>query len=79
VKFHDPNGIVVDISANGWGGAHKEVVPAGQVKAVSKGAGKARAKSVAPKRAAAHARPRAQIAGAKRRAKVAKPKRRKAR
>jgi len=79
VKFHDPNGIVVDISANGWGGAHKEVVPAGQVKAVSKGAGNARSKSDAPKRAAAHARPRAQIAGAKRRAKVAKPKRRKAR
>jgi catechol 2,3-dioxygenase-like lactoylglutathione lyase family enzyme len=28
VKFHDPNGIVVDVSANGWGGAQKDVVPA---------------------------------------------------
>jgi len=28
VKFHDPNGVVVDISANGWGGAVKEVVSA---------------------------------------------------
>jgi methylmalonyl-CoA/ethylmalonyl-CoA epimerase len=23
VKFHDPNGVVVDITANGWGGAAK--------------------------------------------------------
>lgn len=28
VKFHDPNGIVVDVSAHGWGGALKDVVPA---------------------------------------------------
>jgi methylmalonyl-CoA/ethylmalonyl-CoA epimerase len=27
VKFHDPNGIVVDVSAHGWGGAYKDVVP----------------------------------------------------
>ncbi len=26
MKFHDPNGIVVDITANGWGGAAKDVV-----------------------------------------------------
>lgn len=79
VKFHDPNGIVIDISANGWGGAHKNVVPAAKVKAV----GKPRAKAAKPARAAAHARPRAQIAGAKRgkaaRGKTAGAKRRKAR
>ena len=28
VKFHDPNGVVVDITANGWGGAAKDVVAA---------------------------------------------------
>lgn len=76
VKFHDPNGIVVDISANGWGGAQKEVVAAPKIKAV----GKPRAKAAKPARAAAHARPRAQISSAKRRSKAApKAKRRKAR
>jgi catechol 2,3-dioxygenase-like lactoylglutathione lyase family enzyme len=25
IKYHDPNGIVVDITANGWGGAVKDV------------------------------------------------------
>lgn len=28
VKFRDPNGVVVDITANGWGGAAKDVVAA---------------------------------------------------
>jgi catechol 2,3-dioxygenase-like lactoylglutathione lyase family enzyme len=75
VKFHDPNGIVIDISANGWGGATKNVVPAGQVKAIAK---KAKAK---PKlRAAAHARTQARVSSTKRRSKgkPAKAKRRKA-
>ncbi len=75
VKFHDPDGIVIDISANGWGGAVKEVVPAAAVKA--KAARKPRAKARPQLRAAAHARPRAQIS--KRRAKPTKAKRRKAR
>jgi catechol 2,3-dioxygenase-like lactoylglutathione lyase family enzyme len=26
VKYHDPNGVVVDITENGWGGAAKDVV-----------------------------------------------------
>jgi catechol 2,3-dioxygenase-like lactoylglutathione lyase family enzyme len=26
VKYHDPNGVVVDITENGWGGAVKDVV-----------------------------------------------------
>ena len=26
VKYRDPNGVVVDITANGWGGAAKDVV-----------------------------------------------------
>jgi methylmalonyl-CoA/ethylmalonyl-CoA epimerase len=26
IKYHDPNGVVVDITANGWGGAAKDVV-----------------------------------------------------
>lgn len=25
VKFHDPNGVVVDLTANGWSGASKDV------------------------------------------------------
>ena len=29
VKYRDPNGVVVDITENGWGGAAKEVVAAG--------------------------------------------------
>ena len=29
VKFHDPNGVVVDISAHGWGGAIKDVAKDG--------------------------------------------------
>jgi len=29
VKFHDPNGVVFDISTSGWTGASKEGVPAG--------------------------------------------------
>ncbi len=29
VKYHDPNGIVVDVSANGWGGASKDGVTTG--------------------------------------------------
>ena len=28
IKYRDPNGVVVDITANGWGGAVKEVVAA---------------------------------------------------
>jgi catechol 2,3-dioxygenase-like lactoylglutathione lyase family enzyme len=28
VKFHDPNGVVFDISTSGWSGATKDVVPA---------------------------------------------------
>ena len=28
VKYRDPNGVVVDITENGWGGAAKEVVAA---------------------------------------------------
>jgi methylmalonyl-CoA/ethylmalonyl-CoA epimerase len=30
VKYHDPNGVVVDITENGWGGAAKDVVAAGK-------------------------------------------------
>ena len=29
VKYHDPNGVVVDITENGWGGAAKDVDVAG--------------------------------------------------
>ena len=29
VKYRDPNGVVVDITENGWGGAAKDVVEAG--------------------------------------------------
>ena len=29
VKFHDPNGVVFDISASGWGGASKDGTPNG--------------------------------------------------
>ena len=29
VKYRDPNGVVVDITENGWGGAVKDVVAAG--------------------------------------------------
>lgn len=25
IKYHDPNGVVVDITANGWSGAAKDV------------------------------------------------------
>ena len=28
VKYHDPNGVVVDVTENGWGGAAKNVVAA---------------------------------------------------
>jgi len=28
VKYRDPNGVVVDITANGWGGAAKDIVAA---------------------------------------------------
>jgi methylmalonyl-CoA/ethylmalonyl-CoA epimerase len=28
IKYRDPDGVVVDITANGWGGAVKEVTPA---------------------------------------------------
>lgn len=73
VKFHDPHGIVIDISANGWGGAMKDVVKAATAK--PKAARKPRAK--ARLRAAAHTRSRPQIS--KRRAKTTKAKRRKAR
>ena len=69
VKFHDPNGVVVDISANGWGGAAKDVVPAAKAKA--KPAPKAKL------RAAAHARPQARIAK-RSKAKTGKAKRRRA-
>ena len=30
VKFRDPNGVVFDITANGWGGASKDATPAGK-------------------------------------------------
>ncbi len=30
VKYRDPNGVVVDITENGWGGAVKDVVAAGE-------------------------------------------------
>jgi catechol 2,3-dioxygenase-like lactoylglutathione lyase family enzyme len=30
VKYRDPNGVVVDITENGWGGAVKNVVAAGE-------------------------------------------------
>lgn len=30
VKFRDPNGVVFDITANGWGGASKDGVPEGK-------------------------------------------------
>jgi catechol 2,3-dioxygenase-like lactoylglutathione lyase family enzyme len=30
VKYRDPDGIVVDLSANGWGGAVRDVVPASE-------------------------------------------------
>lgn len=30
VKFRDPNGVVFDISAHGWGGATKDVTPAAE-------------------------------------------------
>jgi methylmalonyl-CoA/ethylmalonyl-CoA epimerase len=30
VKYRDPNGVVVDITANGWGGAAKDVVAASE-------------------------------------------------
>ena len=29
IKYRDPNGIVIDLSANGWGGASKDGVSAG--------------------------------------------------
>lgn len=32
VKYHDPNGVVVDITANGWGGAVKDVIAVAQEK-----------------------------------------------
>ena len=69
VKFHDPNGIVVDVSAHGWGGAYKDVVPTEKAKShtpkVDKSlkakrpaqvAAKKRAAAVAPKRRAAAAK-----------------------
>ena len=34
VKYRDPNGVVVDVTENGWGGAVRDVVPAdGKVEA----------------------------------------------
>ncbi len=30
VKYLDPNGVVVDITENGWGGAVKDVAAAGE-------------------------------------------------
>jgi len=30
VKYRDPNGVVVDITENGWGGAAKDVVASGE-------------------------------------------------
>ena len=30
VKYRDPNGVVVDITENGWGGAVRDVVAAGK-------------------------------------------------
>ena len=30
IKYRDPDGVVVDITANGWGGAVKDVVPAAE-------------------------------------------------
>jgi catechol 2,3-dioxygenase-like lactoylglutathione lyase family enzyme len=59
VKFHDPNGIVVDVSAHGWGGAMKDVVEAPK----------------AAPRAKATARPKLRAAAAKRRVATAKGKR----
>ena len=34
VKYRDPDGIVFDLSANGWGGAVKEVVPASETRKI---------------------------------------------
>ncbi|MFN0299252.1 MAG: VOC family protein [Burkholderiales bacterium] len=34
VKYRDPDGIVFDLSANGWGGAVKEVVPASEARKI---------------------------------------------
>ena len=34
VKYRDPDGIVIDLSANGWGGAVKEVVPASETRKI---------------------------------------------
>src|SRR3954468_4136547 len=57
VKFHDPNGIVVDVSAHGWGGAFKDVVPTDKAKTqqpkVHKTLKAKRPLQVAAKRAAA--------------------------
>ena len=33
VKYRDPNGVVVDITENGWGGATKDVVAANEAAA----------------------------------------------
>ncbi len=61
VKFHDPNGVVVDISANGWGGAVKEVTPA-----ASKAAARKKAAPAKKLRAAAAKRRIASVKSAKR-------------
>ncbi len=34
VKYRDPDGIVFDLSANGWGGAVKEVVPVSETRKI---------------------------------------------
>jgi catechol 2,3-dioxygenase-like lactoylglutathione lyase family enzyme len=58
VKFHDPNGVVVDVSAHGWGGAYKDVVPtaketAGPQPKVNKNLKAKRPAAAAKRRAAA--------------------------
>jgi methylmalonyl-CoA/ethylmalonyl-CoA epimerase len=37
VKFHDPNGVIFDISHNGWGGAQKNPGAAGNAVGPSRG------------------------------------------
>ena len=34
VKYRDPDGIVFDLSANGWGGAVRDVVPASEARKI---------------------------------------------
>ncbi len=54
VKFHDPHGIVVDISANGWGGAQKVEKP--KVAARAKAAARPKLRAAAAKRRVATAK-----------------------